>query len=171
MLCNPTWMWIALLIRVDCRRGASSTFLAADQTKLQQGFAGSAVKSETDTDTPHAYTPSTYNYTNTSTDIETHSRQCCHELKDRHRHRHTKHKNTKTQTHIRPSSTRVFWQCSQVRDRLTDILDKNADITCIVSISDLTLKVVFSNFFIIIFLEEHGYKKELNVKLTNVYCV
>ena len=142
-------MWIALLIRVDCRRGASSTFLAADQTKLQQGFAGTAVKSETDTDTPHAYTPSTYNYTNTSTDIETHSRQCGNELRDRHRH--TKYKNTKTQTHIRRSSTRVFWQCSQVRDRHTDILDKNADITCIVSISDLTLKVVFPIFSLLYF--------------------
>ena len=50
-------MWIALLIRVDCRREASCTFLAQHQTKLHQGFAGNAVKSQThNTYTTHTNT-------------------------------------------------------------------------------------------------------------------
>ena len=42
-------MEIALLIRVNCRREASCRLLAGDQTKLEKGFAGNAVKSGTDT--------------------------------------------------------------------------------------------------------------------------
>ena len=49
-------MRIALLIRVDCRRGTSCTLLVSHQTKLQPGFAANAVKSETDTDATHTHT-------------------------------------------------------------------------------------------------------------------
>ena len=37
-------MEIALLIRVDCPRGASCTLLATHQTKIQPGFVRNAVK-------------------------------------------------------------------------------------------------------------------------------
>ena len=67
-------MRIALLIRVDCRRGTSCKLLVSHQTKLQPGFAANAVKSETDTDATHTHThTNTQIHKRRNADTQTHT--------------------------------------------------------------------------------------------------